>query len=228
MDVLVGKQGNQPFPLTDSTISRQHAIVHVDNLTGQIILKDNNSTNGTWILMKDGTFKRLTGEVRVNPDTTIRLGATYICTIKKIIEKPEKTADISNLRFCYDTYTENKMTLDVKSSNIMMIRIVAMSLGSLMGLFLSSFLIPEEFKGDQTVETVVRALGTVLCLILGLLCANIMNKNITRQKRENEDYFKQNYCCPKCGYHFGNKVYTNLLAEGRCPNNSCKCKFTGK
>ena len=34
--------------------------------------------------------------------------------------------------------------------------------------------------------------------------------------------------CPKCGYHFGTKLYENILAEGKCPNSSCKCKFKGK
>ena len=41
-------------------------------------------------------------------------------------------------------------------------------------------------------------------------------------------YLKLNYCCPKCGFHFGLKLYENILAEGKCPNTSCRCKFTGK
>lgn len=53
MDILIGKQGTQPFPLTESSISRKHALFHHDPQTGVMTLKDNNSTNGTWILCKD-------------------------------------------------------------------------------------------------------------------------------------------------------------------------------
>ena len=54
MDIIIGKQGNQPFKLTESSISRQHALFHLDEATGKMSLRDSNSTNGTWILAKDG------------------------------------------------------------------------------------------------------------------------------------------------------------------------------
>ncbi len=228
MDVLVGKQGNQPFPLTESTISRQHAIVHVDTDTGQIKLRDNNSTNGTWILTNDGRFKRIVGEVVVRPETTIRLGASFICTIKKIIEKPAPTAvDISYLRDCYDEYMENKLAIESKTSNINMMRIVSMSLGSVIGI-LAMVLLPKDIVGDETTSKIITAGATLIVLLIAWLVISAMSKRLIKKKKENEDNFKRFYCCPKCGFHFGPKVYTNLIAEGRCPNNNCKCKFTGK
>lgn len=227
MDVLVGKQGNQPFPLTDSTISRQHAIVHVDAGTGQIRLRDNNSTNGTWILANDGSFRRIAGEVLVRPETTIRLGANFICTIKKIIEKPAPPAvDISHLRDYYDEYMENKLAIESKSANISMIRLLSMSIGSALGL-LAMTLLPADFIGDETMGKIFTAVATLVVLVLAWFIVSSMNNKLIRKKKENEEEFKRYYCCPKCGFHFGQKVYTNLIAEGRCPNNNCKAKFTG-
>lgn len=225
MDILIGKHGNQPFQLTDSTISRQHAVLRVEP-NGQLILRDNDSTNGTWILMRDGTFKRLSGEVVVKPDTTIRLGAKFVCTIQQIMKKPESPAlKIGHLRDCYDKYMENKLSFEAKSSNIMMLRMASMSLGTVIGLLIAA-IIPTDFIGNEIVGIVVKAMATLISIGLAWLIVDIMNKKLIRQKKENEETFKRTYCCPKCGYHFGPKVYSNLLAEGKCPNNNCKSKFT--
>lgn len=226
MDILIGKHGNQPFPLTESSISRQHAVLHVDP-NGQLTLRDNNSMNGTWIRMNDGSFRRLEGEIKVRPETTIRLGAQFVCTIQQILKKKEPPAvDISDLKYCYDEYMENKMAFEAKSSNIMMLRMASMSVGTVIGLVIA-LIIPKDFMGDETAGMIVKALATLISIGLAWLVVNIMNQKLIRQKKENEEFFKRAYCCPKCGYHFGPKVYSNLLAEGRCPNNSCKCKFIG-
>ncbi len=228
MEILIGKHGNQPFPLTDSTISRQHAVLSVDTSTGQILLRDNNSTNGTWIKMNDGTFKRIHGEVKVRPETTIRLGAQYICTINQLLKKPESPAiDISKLRDCYEKYMENKMSFEAKSSNIMMLRMASMSLGTIIALLIAVIL-PTDFVGDETVGMIIKGVSSLIAIGLAWFLVDIMNKKLIRLKKENEETFKREYCCPKCGYHFGPKVYSNLLAEGKCPNNNCKCKFEGK
>lgn len=226
MDILIGKHGNQPFKLTESSISREHAILHVDP-NGRITLRDNNSTNGTWILAKDGSFKRITGEVVVGPETFIRLGAQYTCTVKEFLKKPEEPpVDISNLRTLYETYNSNRMALEAKQSNVMMWRMMSMSLGGVVGLIIMA-LIPEEFVGNKTVEICVKILSVVLPVVVSYFIVSMMNKNIIRKRDANERFFKQNYCCPKCHYHFGSMVYHNILATGKCPNNSCKCKFTG-
>ena len=204
----------------------QHAILHVEP-TGQLILRDNNSTNGTWIKMNDGSFRRLVGEAKVRPETTIRLGAQYICTIQQILKKPEEPpVNISHLRDCYDTYTENKMAFEAKSSNIMMLRMASMSLGGVIGLLIAAIL-PTDFMGNEIAGIVVKAMATLISIGLAWLIVDIMNKKLIRQKKENEEIFKRSYCCPKCGYHFGPKIYSNLVAEGKCPNNNCKCKFVG-
>ena len=106
MDIIIGKQGNQPFKLTESSISRQHALFHLDEATGKMTLKDSNSTNGTWILARDGKFKRLISEAPVGLNTLVRLGASTTFRIKDLLVKAsaksetseEKPVDISKLR----------------------------------------------------------------------------------------------------------------------------------
>lgn len=228
MNILIGKQGQQPFKLTESSISREHAILHIDEATGRMTLIDKNSTNGTWILANDGTFKRLTKEVTVAPDTLVRLGAQYTFRIKEVLKAPEQPAvDISRLGHIYENYSKTKLKLEAKTSNVMMWRMASLSLGSILALAISVFL-PEDMGGDPTISIVVKIVCSVLALGLSWMIVDMMNKSLIRQKDQNETSFKKNYCCPKCGYHFGTTVYQNLLASGRCPNNNCKCKFTGK
>lgn len=38
MDIIVGKNGNQPFPLIEASISRHHASFHLDEKSGKKII----------------------------------------------------------------------------------------------------------------------------------------------------------------------------------------------
>ena len=118
------------------------------------------------------------------------------------------------------------MNLEAKTSNIMMLRIASMSLSAIVVNILTLF-IPQDVV-DQTTKVAIQAIGTVLALVLSWWLVDIKNKDLIRRKDQNERYFRKKYCCPKCGFHFGTRIYDNILAEGRCPNNNCKCKFTGK
>lgn len=235
MDILIGKQGNQPFPITEASVSRQHALFHYDKASGKMFLQDNNSTNGIWLLCNDGTFRRLNGKVAVTPNTLVRLGAKVTFRIKELLvskstQKPvqeQKPVDISHLRRVYDTYTQNKLQLEAKTSNIMMWRMASLSLGSIFAVVLS-MLIPKDFAGDVTISNIIKIIGSLIAIGLSWFIVDAKSKGLINRKAQNEQFFHKKYCCPKCGYHLGTKLYDNVLAEGRCPNNSCKCKFVGK
>ena len=114
------------------------------------------------------------------------------------------------------------MSLEAKTSNIMMLRIASMSLSALV-----VNLIPLEGITSMT-KIAIKAVGTILALVISWWLVDMKNKDLIRRKYQNERYFREKYSCPKCGFHFGTRIYDNILAEGRCPNNNCKCKFTGK
>ena len=228
MDIIIGKQGNQPFKLTESSISRQHALFHLDEATGKMTLKDSNSTNGTWIFAKDGKFKRLLGEAPVGLNTLVRLGATETFRIKDLLVKiSDKPVDISKLRIVYECYNQNKMNLESKTSNIMMWRMASLSLGGIFAVMIS-LILPKEVAGNETISAIIKISGSILAIGISWFVVDMKSKGLIQKKDQNERYFKKNYCCPKCGFHFGLKLYENILAEGKCPNTSCRCKFTGK
>lgn len=234
MDILIGKSGNQPFPLTEASISRQHAFFHMDENLGIMTLRDNNSTNGTYIKSSDGLFRRINGEVKVGFNTVVRLGAVHTFKIKDLLkgaaapkETPkEKVVDISKLRDVYEIYSANKMSLEAQTSNIMMLRIGAMSVSGLL-VNAIALVIPEDMM-DQITKSVIQIVGTIVALALAWVIVGMKSKSLIRRKSQNERYFKANYVCPECGFHFGGHIYSNILAEGHCPNKNCKCKFTGK
>lgn len=229
MDIIIGKQGNQPFKLTESSISRQHALFHLDEATGKMSLRDSNSTNGTWILAKDGKFKRLVGEASVGLNTLVRLGATSTFRIKDLLPVVNNNdpVDISKLKLVYETYNQNRMSLEAKTSNIMMWRMASLSLGGIFAVMIS-LILPKEVAGNETISAIIKISGSILAIGISWFIVDIKSKGLIQKKDQNERYFKKNYCCPKCGFHFGLKLYENILAEGRCPNSSCRCKFTGK
>ena len=235
MDIIIGKQGNQPFKLTESSISRQHALFHLDETTGKMFLRDSNSTNGTWVLARDGKFKRLVGETPVGLNTLVRLGATVTFRIKDLLvketnkskENKEETVDISKLKLVYETYNQNRMSLKTKTSNIMMWRMASLSLGGIFAVMIS-LILPKEVAGNETISAIIKVLGSILAIGISWFIVDIKSKGLIHKKDQNERYFKKNYCCPKCGFHFGMKLYENILAEGKCPNCNCRCKFIGK
>lgn len=227
MDIIIGKQGNQPFKLTESSISRQHALFHLDEATGKMSLRDSNSTNGTWILAKDGKFKRLVGEASVGLNTLVRLGAAFTFRIKDLLPVVNNNdpVDISKLKLVYENYNQNRMSLEAKTSNIMMWRMASLSLGGIFAVMIS-LILPKEVAGNETISAIIKISGSILAIGISWFIVDIKSKGLIQKKDQNERYFKKNYCCPKCGFHFGLKLYENILAEGKCPNSSCRCKFT--
>ena len=231
MDILIGKEGNQPFPLKEASISRKHALFHMDERTGVMTLRDIGSVNGTYIKDNDGAFKRINSEVKVSFSTIVRLGAVHTFTVKELLKQAggdsgNNVVDISKLRNVYEVYNTNRMDLEAQTSGIMMLRLAAMTVSTIL-VNVILLVIPEDSM-DKVTRGGVQAVGSIAAIGLAWVLVGVKNKSLIRRKDLNERYFKKNYCCPKCGYHFGNHIYSNILAEGHCPNKSCRCKFSGK
>lgn len=54
-EFIIGKEGNQLFPINGARVSRQHAKITIDD-NGRWTLEDLNSTNGTFILDMEGNL----------------------------------------------------------------------------------------------------------------------------------------------------------------------------
>ena len=71
--IIIGREGNQPFPITQDGVSGRHASLTI-RTDGTWVLEDLNSTNGTYIRNKDFVFERV-GRKVIEKDTIIRLGS---------------------------------------------------------------------------------------------------------------------------------------------------------
>lgn len=239
--MIIGRDGNQPFPINDPKVSSRHAILNIGD-DGRMWLIDNSSTNGTYIY--DGVkFARLypNKSYAVNPDTMIRLGFDTQFHIRRILPTPvhplpdkrlgaapqKKKVDISTLKKVSDRYTRNKIALESKSSFINGLRsfsiIITMVAGT-GGTYITNHLATTE-QGKELGSILCIGIALILMLILILLTTQY-NKKLIQKKIDNERDYAVKYVCPECHVSFRNKVYENILAERSCPK--CKTEFYEK
>lgn len=235
--IIIGKEGNQPFQIGDPNVSRRHAILSIDEASKRMTLVDNNSTNGTYIY-NGGGFVRLYANqpYSVTPDTMIQLGTETRFHIRRLLQqassvspkpKPQpKKADIKCLRRVSEHYHSEKMRLDTKMNGVtglrsgtLIISIVSVPAGKL----LTKQILDE---GAENAEAISWMLGVGLAVMLFFVLWYFINQHqskIMRLRNKNEHDYAVKYCCPECHTSFKGKVYENILAEGRCPK--CKTEY---
>lgn len=244
--IIIGRQGNQPFALNDPKVSSRHAVLVVHE-NGQLQLMDTNSTNGTFIY-NGRDFARIQPQksYTVTADSMIQLGPETRFHVRKLLgsqivggqpgggvqkdpisvqpPKPPKRRDISHLRKISDRYTEKKMELEAKSANINSMRsltlVASLVAGGGGGLLAENLGFGADNKAASWILGIVLAL--VLIVVLMLIISNRSQK-LMRQRNENEHDYAVKYCCPECGVSFRGKVYENILSEHRCPK--CKTEY---
>ena len=230
--IIIGKEGNQPFPIKDEYVSRQHAIFKYDDVTGVMTLTDQASANGTYIKM--GNQYQQISQCVVDATTDIRLGPYFTFRVGQLFlppQSPEKPGgkkknpekvDIAYLRRVAENYEERKLKLDQKQSNVNSLRTLSL-VGSIAGGSISA-IIPA-FVGNE-VEWYIKLIGPLIAVIfmvaLMLYCSKA-SRDIIVEKNQNEKNYKISFCCPKCHVPFAGKLYENILAEGKCPK--CKVEF---
>lgn len=248
--IIIGRQGNQPFALNDPKVSSRHAVLVVHE-NGQLQLMDTNSTNGTFIY-NGRDFARIQPQksYTVTADSMIQLGPETRFHVRKLLAgqpgsvgqpqppvhpgakgqngakppQPPKRRDISHLRKISDRYTERKMELEAKSANINSMRsltlVASLVAGGGGGLLAENLGFGADNKAASWILGIVLAL--VLIVVLMLIISNRSQK-LMRQRNENEHDYAVKYCCPECGVSFRGKVYENILSEHRCPK--CKTEY---
>lgn len=239
MQIIIGKEGNQPFQIGDPKVSRQHAILNIDEVSKQMQLIDNNSTNGTYIYDGSGFVRLYANQpYSVTFDTMIQLGTDTRFHIRRLFqrttspqpkpkEKPKpKKVDIKKLRRISEHYNNEKMRLDSKMNGINGLRsaTIIISLSSSMGgKLLAGQLLGENVENAEVYSWLFGVgLAAVLFFILWY-SINQRQSKIIRQRAKNEHDYAVNYCCPECHVSFKGKVYENILAEGKCPK--CKAEY---
>jgi len=234
--IIIGKEGNQPFVINDPNVSRRHAYLNIDEATGQMQLVDNKSTNGTFVYNGSGFVRLFANQsYNVSLDTMLQLGPNTRFHIRRLFQKPippkkpekpekpkVKRVDIRPLRIAHDFYNKEKVEIETKSGMVNGLRscTILVSLTAAGGgkLIASGLGIEDEVTG----WVLGILLGGVLMAIL-LTLINRFNKKIIHRRNKNEHDYAIRYCCPECHTSFKGKIYENILAEGRCPK--CKAEY---
>ena len=233
--IIIGKEGNQPFVITDDYVSRKHAIFSYEETTGAMTIK-NTGTNGTFIKM--GNHFQPIEQCNVNASSVVRLGPNFIFTIAQLFQpqvsyppgggkpgggNPKERVDISRLRRIAESYEANKLKLEQKQATINSMRMLSIG-GSLLGGTVGALL--PKLLGDGENDPIYTAIGPIIAvifLVILLLYCSRAGRQVIIKKNANEKRYKIAYCCPKCHGSLSGRLYENLIAEGKCPK--CKTEY---
>lgn len=213
--ITIGKQGQQRMALTDSSISRKHCSITLnDNNT--LTLKDEGSTNGTYV--NDIQIIQTT----VQPDTIIRLGPSFRVKVADLLPPdfiPAPTFSLRPLKPVWEEYNERKneiMTRNAKRANLQRLQGLFSSAAMCIG-FIDA--VPLAFRG--LLMAIAFILGVVF-FVLGQKTAN----SLPLQLEELQNEYSRKYVCPNpnCRRPFQLIPYLNIEFTPGCP--SCRCKYT--
>lgn len=240
-NIIIGRNGDQPFPIADNKVSSHHALLFIDD-KGGMTLSDNQSTNGTFIF-NGNTFTRIPPKqpVRVSPDTMVQLGPETRFHLRRLLvnkaagrapepekKKPEpKTVDISHLRGVSDQYNARKVELESKMASANGLRsmtiLVALLAGTASSALTTLFDVDINSSSGKILMGVIGVVVAAVLIVILMSIANNKVKKVIIERQENEQRYSVNYCCPVCKLSFKGKFYENVISEGACPR--CKSKF---
>ena len=176
--IVIGREGNQPFTINDEYVSRQHAIFTYDETTGVMTLIDKSRPNvGTFVRMGN-QFQQIsqcnvdaTTDVRLGPYFTFRIGQLFQTAAPKPspkLENPQhpkvEKVDIAYLRRVAENYEANKLQLEQKQASVNSLRTLTL-VGTLVGGSITTILSLILGKEDPRMQIIAAAIGLSISLI---------------------------------------------------------------
>lgn len=249
MEIIVGRRGEQSFPIMDKAVSGKHLKL-TTMPDGNVQVEDLGSTNGTFI---DGV--RIIKKV-VTRNTVVQMGSTYTFRICDVIPevktttvipsisphiggarivsptppstppnppKPEYDEEIlrkfQSLESVWNKYQEEKINLQKSNASKGFLRMLPMFVLGGLGYLISC--IPELAQ--------FRTAITFAGLGLGIIITWISYKSATSLPEQIEklnQQFQIDYVCPKCKQFLGFTPFEGLNNRGQC--SACKSKWVKK
>lgn len=200
--IVIGRSGQQPFAITASGVSAIHASLTITD-SGEWILRDEDSANGTFIRNESGAFERIEVK-RISRNTLIRLGDETINGVtfsasQLIQEDPDDfTEQFFALKRTYEQFETEKKRL----THNMRLRGFIPILISLV-----CFAISIPFDSPYTIR-IIMMLPAMVTPMLGIF-------NSKKQEQLTEKYATK-LVCPKCG----KPLSKHEITKGIC--GSCK------
>ena len=202
MEIILGKEGHQPFEIKQSGVSRKHATITVDN-NGHYVLEDLGSTNGTYVRGEDGELRQV-AKVEITPMTFICLGPNNAngCSFyaKRAIDNGSYTEEFEYLYNLDQRFDEEEESNDNNASNMRMVISVA-SLIALAGSFIAT----------GSLQIMLLRLGTIVSLVSSVIYNPNKKKKSLKAKRE------KFYDCPnpECSHKLTSREIKNMQCS-RC------------
>lgn len=237
MELIVGRKGNQPFTITDMSVSGKH--LKLTTLPdGNVEVEDLGSSNGTFI---DGV--RILKKV-VSRNTTIQMGARYTFKVSDVLPevsksqppkiqtpqqpntpaqpKPAPEYSIKHLKRVWDEYEETLVEIRDKREQMGKKRMVPMMLGSFSGIVSAIF------------PLIGFGIGALVSLPVAIVSFILYFKSYNEKDTSHEeakaakDTLIKNYVCPnpECHRSLPHQDYSLLSQNTNCPY--CKCRWTTK
>ena len=192
--MIVGRKGEQPFLITDQTVSSRHCEI-TKLAEGKFHINDLDSTNGTYV---NGVGII---ECDVTSSETVKLGENYQLDLKKLFPLQQPTTFPLHLSKVYEDYINQKHKIAKAAKWSMNLKLFVPAI--------FTFLASSFFKGeDEKYNFVITAVSIGISIIITILLL-IFSDNTTKQLEDLTDNFKLNYVCgntfggKKCGQFLG-------------------------
>lgn len=231
MNIVVGREGQQPFMIDNAGVSRKH--VRVEDLgNGLFLLEDLNSSNGTFV----NNQKIIKKTVSLKDE--VRLGATYSLNLKQLFpsavevrsqrETPVQnntnnapkqevsSVSIRHLRNVRERYEQERTAILKEASTSQVKRMLPPIIVSAVLLIISLFL---DGALVAIVRPVVAIVGVVLLAYMTYKHYQVQASKPERLERAKKQY-QIDYVCPQCKAFLGDLPFENIQNQGKCS----KCK----
>lgn len=207
----------------DNGVSRQHLKFSVDTKSLEITITNLSPLNQT----KVNGSAIVTSKISLSD--RIELGMnSYLLDQNSVVQLLQREAlvpkeySIKHLEPIWNNYYDTNRAYIIKQGRLNAI----FGLGTIftLGSFLAAAFMPHEGEGLSPVQIG----GYCLAILFAVITAVVRYKGATlsvEKKEALEHYLQSKYICPKkeCGHFLGNKNYSILLQDGKCPY--CGSKF---
>ena len=206
-EIIIGRNGDQPFKITAEGVSARHASLTIRD-DGRWVLKDLDSTNGTYIRDEHYQYVRIAVKI-IDENTVIRLGnddsirSIQFMAVQLIKEKPDDfSKEFEELRKNLESCIAKKNDMDKMVSRL-----------SYAPLACSAII------GVVTMNMSISPWGLRCLFIIPTLLSPLINNYGNKKKKELAKEIRNNFICPnpKCRY----PLSETEIRRGQC--GKCKC-----
>lgn len=206
-EITVGRMGQQPLPISDTSVSPQHiTLKRLDEQNYQIT--DLNSERGVFV------FGFRIERKRVQEDTPFMLG-TYRTTIAQLMHDARQV----DLQTVWNDYDNQKRKWDRYTVLVNSIRMLTPILTMVLtGLNLNS---SDDAPTGNTTRIIISVIVLVVVLAVSIIAGEIMLKKKNLKMAELNSDLQRIYLCPRCQRFLGFVPYSVLKSKTYCPNPNC-------